>query len=166
MAWNLRPRKYTKLEIKARYRAKHREELRKKGRAYYHRVSRAAKNKRLKTRYGVTIEWYDNKVKQQNNCCAVCETPERAIQSTTGRLRPLSVDHDHENGHARDLLCTRCNAILGMLENYPDITQKLILYLRKHGKGHLFDQRQPLQTPKRLQVYCIRWRNENSARIC
>ena len=131
-------RKKTKAEINAAYRARNLDVVRHKGRTYYHHNARKHKDRMLRQRYGVGIEWYEQKAREQNNLCAVCMKPEIAIQNTTGEVRPLAVDHDHTSGKARALLCYRCNAVLGAIEHQPELTKLLILYLEKHGK-HLFD---------------------------
>lgn len=61
----------------------------------------------LKQRYGITQADYEALLAQQNGVCAVCgEAPEG---------RALDVDHCHETGQVRGLLCRSCNIALGML---------------------------------------------------
>ena len=139
MGWKDGRPKKTRQEIQAKYRETHKVQIKESSKEYNILNARKLKNKHLQSRYGVSIEWYDSKLEEQNNLCAACGEPEKAIQNTSGKLRPLSVDHDHESGKTRALLCTSCNAILGMLENHPEKTKKLIIYLRNYGKGHLFD---------------------------
>lgn len=55
----------------------------------------------LMSRYGITLEQYEEILKAQNGVCAVCFRPPR------GKL--LSVDHDHVTGFVRGLLCNGCN---------------------------------------------------------
>lgn len=74
----------------------------------YHRV-RAWK---LLNRYGITVEEYAEMLAGQGGHCAICpRTPEE-----NGKL--LSVDHDHETGEVRGLLCQPCNLALGHLEDH------------------------------------------------
>lgn len=49
---------------------------------------RRAKNQRLLKLYGITIKEYEERLAQQNGCCAVCLKPPRTLA--------LSVDHDHK----------------------------------------------------------------------
>src|ERR1700688_1711435 len=59
-----------------------------------------------KGEYGVTQEEFDNKLKEQNNCCDVCK-------------RVLVVpcqDHDHKTQKNRGILCKKCNSLLGYAE--------------------------------------------------
>jgi Recombination endonuclease VII. len=64
---------------------------------------------RLMTRYGITQEEYEAKHDEQNGLCAICHKP-----CKTGQR--LVVDHNHETGENRGLLCKSCNLHLGVLE--------------------------------------------------
>lgn len=75
-------------------------------------------------KYGLTIEEYEEKYKQQDGKCAICE-----IQP----LERLNIDHCHETGKVRDLLCRNCNHALGNVNDDPDLLRRLISYLEKHG---------------------------------
>jgi hypothetical protein len=66
----------------------------------------------LKT-FGLTIEDYEEMSHAQNQQCAICGT----TQCTSGKR--LAVDHCHETGRIRGLLCMRCNQAIGKLnDNY------------------------------------------------
>lgn len=60
----------------------------------------------MKTRYGVTVEEYAEILRSQDGVCAICHQP-----CSTGKS--LAVDHDHETGRVRGLLCRRCNRGIG-----------------------------------------------------
>lgn len=64
---------------------------------------------RLKCRYGITKEEYEALSDSQNHLCAICDKP-----CKTGQR--LVVDHNHETGKNRGLLCKSCNLHLGVLE--------------------------------------------------
>jgi hypothetical protein len=66
----------------------------------------------IKRKYGLTSEKYELMVQSQNNCCAICQRP--------AKVRRMHVDHDHETGEVRGLLCYGCNASLGHLEKHFD----------------------------------------------
>jgi hypothetical protein len=124
----------TRAQITADYRQKNRDVIRDKGRKYYQHNPRRHKNNALKRRYGITIEQYDEMVRLQNNLCAICGQEEVAVHYTSGKLRPLSVDHNHVTGKVRALLCHRCNAVLGFVEKSPELLQKILKY-RDHYNG-------------------------------
>lgn len=106
--------------------------------------TRRAEYERRKERGGVRkqaimksygLEWaaYENMLKEQNNRCAICENSETSLaRKSTGELRPLAVDHDHETGRIRGLLCRSCNHLIGNANDDIDILNKAILYLIKY----------------------------------
>lgn len=102
--------------------------------AYYvaNRDSLLAKMKanNLLKLYGLTLEAYEALLDAQGRRCAICgaETGWRHRQS--GELKKLAVDHCHETGRIRGLLCDRCNTAIGKLNHDPDLLQKAIDYLR------------------------------------
>ena len=84
------------------------------------------KQKHLKRKYGLTLEEYYTKLKEQNHKCAICGVDEVDLE------RSLCVDHDHETNAIRDLLCHACNSGLGMFKENKDYLTKAIKYLKKH----------------------------------
>jgi hypothetical protein len=65
----------------------------------------------LRKRYGITAAQYDEMLAQQGGACFIC----REVKD-----RRLEVDHCHTTGRVRRLLCSRCNTIVGVLENDRD----------------------------------------------
>jgi hypothetical protein len=74
----------------------------------------------LKHRYGITIEEYETMLEAQGGVCAVCGSPPKR--------KRLHVDHDHETGDVRALLCAPCNTALAVVEN-STLLQDLLNYL-------------------------------------
>ena len=74
----------------------------------------------LRNKYGITLETYREMWSAQGGCCAICgESPER-----------LDVDHCHETGRVRGLLCIRCNySLLGAVKDDIEILRKAVIYL-------------------------------------
>lgn len=70
-----------------------------------------ARAKRLMDNYKITVEQYDAILAYQDGVCYACRQPEPV------KGRRLSVDHDHGSGLIRGLLCSRCNPLLGKIEN-------------------------------------------------
>lgn len=81
------------------------------------------RNAALKMRYGITLDRYNEMLDQQNNRCAIC-----GVESGEGRNR-LIVDHCHNSGSVRKLLCQPCNAVLGMSFEKIETLQSAINYL-------------------------------------
>ncbi len=69
---------------------------------------------------------------QQGGVCAACNQPETAIDPYTRQIKKLAVDHCHETGQIRELLCETCNKILGNIEKDPQRVDKLLKYLKGH----------------------------------
>jgi len=70
-----------------------------------------------KRKYGLSEKQYAAMLSAQNGVCFLCGKPETA-RTKKGVLRSLHVDHDHETGKVRGLLCLKCNHALGYLEYY------------------------------------------------
>lgn len=68
----------------------------------------------------------------QNNCCAMCGDKETSINKKTGRVKLLSVDHNHTTGKVRALLCGACNTGLGLFRESPERLRKAIAYIILH----------------------------------
>ena len=84
-------------------------------------------------RYGLTPDQYDQMVAEQRGVCAICERPETR-RGQHGLVLPLSIDHDHETGRVRGLLCARCNATLAFVENAA-LLNAATDYLRRHSQA-------------------------------
>ncbi|MEV4438521.1 endonuclease VII domain-containing protein [Streptomyces sp. NPDC049577] len=78
---------------------------------------------RLKTEFGITAEDYDRWVAMQHGRCAICNGP------PSGRWKRLHVDHCHQSGHVRGLLCQACNRGLGYLNDSPELLRRAARYL-------------------------------------
>lgn len=74
-------------------------------------------------KYGLTLEEYKQMLTNQNGLCAMC---------FSRQTRALSVDHNHESGKVRALLCGSCNALLGLARESNTILIAAIEYLQKH----------------------------------
>jgi hypothetical protein len=88
---------------------------------------RAKKNFR-KRRYGLTFDQYQEMVSLQGNLCAICQMTE----AENGKL--LAIDHDHQSGKVRQILCDDCNRMLGSARDNPQILVAAAEYLTRHGK--------------------------------
>ncbi len=88
---------------------------------------------RLKYRYGLTLEQWDEMFKSQAGCCAICKG-----QQTDKRKKRLDVDHCHVTGKVRGLLCSSCNLTLGTVEKNKSQLRRLIDYLDRIGTGEKF----------------------------
>lgn len=85
-------------------------------------------NAHYKRKYGLSLKEYQALLKQQNGVCAICLQAEHIIWH--GQLRPLSVDHCHNTGQVRGLLCSDCNTMLGHVNDNVETLQRAIDYLK------------------------------------
>ena len=85
----------------------------------------------IKKAYGITSEDYDKILESQNGCCAVCG--KHADELKHKRKKFLCIDHCHDTGNVRGLLCDSCNRGLGLLGDNPDNMLAAYDYLIKNG---------------------------------
>lgn len=86
-------------------------------------LGRASEKRRRYRRYGISEEGYNVLWETQEKCCAICKTKENSS------LRAWHVDHCHENGKVRGILCHHCNLLLGNARDNTNILEQAIQYL-------------------------------------
>lgn len=90
----------------------------------------------LKRDYNLTLEQYNAMLKTQSGVCVICGKPEWFKVNGKDIVR-LSVDHNHETGKVRELLCGSCNTGLGCFKDNPILLRKGADYLDKHSATSL-----------------------------
>lgn len=83
------------------------------------------RKKRLKQKYGITVEQYESMFREQGGACAICG----GINLNGKRL---FVDHNHETGAVRGLLCMNCNYLVGHGGDRKELLLRAAEYLDKH----------------------------------
>lgn len=91
----------------------------KRGTAWFKANPDAVKQKNLKRNYGINLEEYTKRYDTQHGLCAICKTPHDV----------LCVDHSHDTGKVRGLLCHPCNRGIGLLKESADTLRAAISYL-------------------------------------
>ena len=76
-------------------------------------------------RYGINKDGYNTMFEKQQGCCAICNTHQSNLK------RSLAVDHCHETGKIRGLLCTNCNIGLGNFKDSLVNLNMAVFYLSK-----------------------------------
>ena len=98
----------------------------------------AARNRRwmLKKRYGITVEQYELLLERQGHRCAICERSEPVGVTKAGHdgEKKWHIDHCHESGEVRGLLCGECNKGLGQFRDDKVSIQKALEYLNGGNK--------------------------------
>jgi len=84
----------------------------------------------LKKRFDLTEKEYELMLEAQNGVCAICKEEEKIIDGQSKKKKPLSVDHCHNTGRIRGLLCTACNTGIGLLRHEPYILKAAAEYCR------------------------------------
>lgn len=81
----------------------------------------------IKRLYGITPERLAEIYTLQNGKCAICRTSELEL------TKRLHIDHNHETGNVRGLLCAKCNSGLGMFQDSIKILLNAVEYLTTFG---------------------------------
>ena len=80
------------------------------------------KTHRLKSRYGLTTEDFSAMILEQQNKCKICGLD----------MKDPQVDHNHDTGKVRALLCRPCNTSLGMLKEDPQTIRNMLNYINDY----------------------------------
>lgn len=83
---------------------------------------------KMKNVYGITLEEFEILEKSQEGVCAICKKTETWVRD--GKVFRLSVDHCHDTGKIRGLLCKACNTGIGYFLHDPELLQAAIRYLK------------------------------------
>lgn len=89
-------------------------------------------DRNIKRKYGLSREQYNEKLQNQNHCCIICGEKETSVDGRTNKFKLLAVDHNHKTNKIRDLLCWRCNTVIGRINEDLDLLDKIKAYLVKH----------------------------------
>ncbi|KKM75769.1 hypothetical protein LCGC14_1386810 [marine sediment metagenome] len=129
--------KLCKREYNVKYQLKHKKKLNERSRSHYasnkghyakkHKKWREANPKyardyQYKLKYGISLVTYDYIWDRQGGVCKICKLPNK-------NGKRLAVDHNHETGKVRGLLCANCNVMLGFIERSPEIFESAADYL-------------------------------------
>jgi len=87
---------------------------------------RRARQNKLITKYGIRPEWYEEKLKEQGNACAICREP----FISNGQRRVAEIDHKKGTKKVRGLLCHSCNWAIYKIDQDPAWAQRAMAYLR------------------------------------
>lgn len=109
----------------AAYYQKNKEKENARSRAYYrkNRADQIAKAiaRNVVRQYGITLVDRDAMADRQDGKCAICQN-----------VTKLYIDHDHDSGKVRALLCDSCNKGVGMFRDDPEIMSRAAQYVYFH----------------------------------
>ena len=92
---------------------------------------RQRKNAALKANFNMTLEEYNQMLLNQNNLCAICRMRFNLEQNRKEMEKKACVDHNHQTGKIRGLICNSCNTGLGRFKDNIDLLREAIKYLEE-----------------------------------
>lgn len=116
---------------KRRWHADNPEESRLRSKSWRDRNKPLVAAMKRKATYKLDEGEYQELLKSCSGCCFICAE----IPSGKRHHGVLHVDHDHQTGAVRGLLCARCNAALGLLRDNASLCRQAADYLHRGG-GH------------------------------
>jgi len=79
--------------------------------------------------YGISYEVFLRILEIQDSTCAICKA---AISHEESQEKSAAcIDHSHETGRVRGILCLSCNIALGRAQDDPEVLRSAVRYLRK-----------------------------------
>jgi hypothetical protein len=87
----------------------------------------------LKYKYGITHAEFSKAWDDQGGACAICVNDLPDLMAYDNRRRGYAVDHNHETGEFRGILCLKCNSLLGMASESVDVLYAAVKYLNEKG---------------------------------
>lgn len=80
----------------------------------------------VKSKYGLTPE----QLAALGNRCHICD-----LELERNKKNRPCIDHDHDTGEVRGLLCNKCNFAIGLFRNDVGLLMKAMVYLSKNAEG-------------------------------
>lgn len=121
------------LASKKKWKENNKEQIRRAAKEYYDRTKPeyiVSKARHIKHYYGMTIDEFFNILKDQDGKCAICNMV-FALEEGKAQINTPHVDHVHDSGAIRGLLCRRCNQGIGNFQDSVTSLCSAILYLTK-----------------------------------
>jgi hypothetical protein len=88
---------------------------------------RAMRDRYYRRTFGLSADQVDEMIESQGGGCAICGRRPK-------RLASLHVDHCHEEGTVRGILCLGCNQGLGQFQHDPKLLRRAAAYMRAGGR--------------------------------
>ena len=123
-----------------KYRAEHKDKIaeeksewqrkrRAQGTVCKHDAPEYVRDMSLRRMYGITLAEYNKLVTTQCGSCAICGVVPCEDPEAGRNQKCLHVDHDHETGEIRGLLCSDCNRGIGFLKEDSEMLMCAALYM-------------------------------------
>lgn len=89
--------------------------------------SKQHRNLKYLSRYGITLEEVEAMAIKQNSLCPICDKECGFLMGN--RANAFVVDHCHDTGKIRGLICSTCNRAMGFMRDNPELLRKAAAYL-------------------------------------
>ncbi len=109
------------------YSEKNKEIKKERNKQHYQKNPEYRKNVKLKNKFGITLNDYNDMFAAQSGCCKICGKHQQEFK------KALCVDHCHTTGKVRALLCNNCNTMIGMAFENKEILLNGIKYLEEYN---------------------------------
>lgn len=100
---------------------------------WHSRTPKSRLEQHLKYKYGITQAEFNEAWQKQDGNCAICENELPDLMEYNNRRRGYAIDHNHDTGEFRGILCLNCNSMLGMSKDDIGVLQSAIIYLEERG---------------------------------
>lgn len=95
------------------------------------RYAEKLRNRQLKYKYGIDLKIYREMLEEQKGGCRICGASSNNALYGINKTDNFSVDHCHDTGKVRGLLCNQCNRALGFFKDDPELLRKAANYLEQ-----------------------------------
>ena len=130
--------KFNRKEYNKKYYQENKEAKKEASKKYYQENKEALKEAKqewkLKYNYNITLDEYDLNLELQDNACKICKTDASELS------KKLAVDHCHDTGAVRGLLCNKCNVGLGQFNDDAMLLETALTYLQTSTFHMLVDE--------------------------
>lgn len=87
----------------------------------------------LKYKYNLKMSDLVSALQEQGGGCAICKDTLPDLLVYEGRRRGYAIDHNHETGEFRGILCLPCNSMLGMAKDSASLLERAASYVKERG---------------------------------
>jgi len=94
-----------------------------------------SRDNKYKHLYGISVQELHNKFKETSGKCQICGTQlSLPLYDKQKQKDTVHIDHNHDTGKFRGLLCHHCNIGLGSFRDNSELLQQAIEYLHENNK--------------------------------
>ena len=100
------------------------------------------RERNLRRRYDMTWDMWLDMLADQHGKCPICKDELDLDPECHRSKRAPVVDHDHDTGRVRAILCADCNRALGLFKDNPDICWAAARYVIEHNAEVIYVSRE------------------------